>query len=58
MNTKKVHRLWRDEELQVRPRKRKRKRHRGTSTIDEVLASRPNEVWALDFQFDATADAS
>ncbi len=29
---------------------------RGTSTIDEVMASRPDEVWALDFQFDATAD--
>ena len=54
VNTKKVHRLWRDEELQVRPRRRKRRR--GTSTIDEVLASRPDEVWALDFQFDATCD--
>ena len=54
VNTKRVHRLWRDEELQVRPRRRKR--HRGTSTIDEVIASRPDEVWALDFQFDATAD--
>jgi len=54
VNTKKVHRLWRDEELQVRPRRRKR--CRGTSTIDEVIASRPDEVWALDFQFDATAD--
>ena len=42
VNTKRVHLLWRDEELQVRPRKRKR--HRGTSTIDEVLASRLNEV--------------
>ncbi len=54
VNTKRVHRLWRDEELQVRPHRRKRRR--GASTIDEVLASRPNEVWALDFQFDATAD--
>jgi putative transposase len=54
VNTKRVHRVWRDEELQVRPRTRKRRR--GTSTIDEVMASKPNEVWALDFQFDATAD--
>ena len=54
VNTKRVHRLWRDEELQVRPRRRKR--HRGTSTIDEVIASRPDEVWALHFQFDATTD--
>ncbi len=54
VNTKKVHRLWRDEELQVRPRKRKR--CRGMSTIDEVIAFRPNQVWALDFQFDATSD--
>lgn len=54
VNTKKVHRLWRDEELQVRPRRRKRLRGRGT--IDEVLASRPGEVWALDLCFDATSD--
>jgi putative transposase len=53
-NTKKVHRIWRDENLQVRVRKRKRVR--GTSTIRQVRASRPNEVWALDFQFDATTD--
>ena len=49
VNTKKVHRLWRDEELQVRPRKRKR--CRGTSTIDEVIACRPNQVghWTAAF---------
>ncbi len=54
VNTKKIHRLWREEELQVRPHQRKRRR--GHSTIDEVLASAPDQVWALDFQFDATAD--
>lgn len=54
VNTKKIHRLWRDENLQVKARRRKRVR--GDSTIPEVRASRPNEVWALDFQFDSTVD--
>lgn len=54
VNNKRIHRLWRDEELQVRGRKRKR--IRGTSTVAEVKADHPLHVWALDFQFDATTD--
>ena len=54
VNKKKVHRLWREEGLQVRvhsPRKRA-----GVSSIGPVEADAPNVVWALDFQFDSTTD--
>ena len=54
VNKKKVHRLWREEGLQVRvhsPRKRA-----GVSSIPPVEADAPNVVWAIDFQFDSTVD--
>ena len=54
VNKKKVHRLWREEGLQVRvhsPRKRA-----GVSSIPPVEADAPNVVWAIDFQFDSTID--
>jgi putative transposase len=60
-NHKRVQRLWREEGLRV-PQKT-RKRRRGQSTDIEGggegarrRAQRPGEVWALDFQFDATND--
>ena len=51
---KKVHRLWCQEGLQRRvhsPRKRA-----GVSSVPEVIADAPKVVWAIDFQFDSTAD--
>ena len=54
VNKKKVHRLWREEGLQVRvhsPRKRA-----GVSSIPPVDADAPKVVWAIDFQFDSTID--
>ncbi|MFF7939812.1 IS3 family transposase [Nocardia gamkensis] len=54
VNRKRVHRLWREEGLQVRahsPRKRA-----GCSTTPLVDADAPKVVWALDFQFDSTVD--
>jgi putative transposase len=54
VNKKKIHRLWREEGLQVRvrsPRKRA-----GVSSIPPVEADAPNVVWAIDFQFDSTVD--
>ncbi len=54
VNKKKVHRLWREEGLQVRvhsPRKRA-----GVSSIPPVEADAPKVVWAIDFQFDSTID--
>jgi len=57
VNRKKIQRLWREEGLRVPARRRKRQRL-GTSTVPAVRlrAERPNEVWALDFQFDTTTD--
>lgn len=54
INTKKVHRLWREEGLQRRvhsPRKRA-----GVSSVPPVAADAPKVVWAMDFQFDSTID--
>jgi len=56
-NRKKIQRLWREEGLRVPARRRKRQRL-GTSTSPaaRLRAERPNQVWALDFQFDTTTD--
>ncbi|MCZ0732572.1 IS3 family transposase [Mycolicibacterium iranicum] len=54
VNKKKIHRLWREEGLQVRvhsPRKRA-----GVSSVPPILADAPKVVWAIDFQFDSTID--
>jgi putative transposase len=56
VNHKKLHRLWREEGLR-RPLSRKaKKRHPGSSDGVWLRAEFPNYVWALDFQFDETAD--
>jgi putative transposase len=57
LNRKRVQRIWREEGLRVPERKRKRAR-RGTSDVpgDRLGAECPDHVWALDFQFDSTAD--
>ena len=55
-NPKRTRRVWRDEGLK-RPPQRKAKRRRLTDgTAARLRAQRPNDVWALDFQFDETAD--
>ncbi|MBY0442688.1 MAG: IS3 family transposase [Mycobacteriaceae bacterium] len=54
VNKKRIHRLWREEGLQVRvrsPRKRA-----GTSSVPPIKADAPNVLWAIDFQFDSTID--
>lgn len=54
VNRKKVLRLWREEGLKVQPRHRKRRR---PPVGEQVMrATRPDHVWAIDFQFDATSD--
>jgi putative transposase len=55
INKKRTRRLWRDEGLR-RPAPCKRKRTRPPGGGELLWAERPNEVWALDFQFDETAD--
>jgi putative transposase len=53
INHKKVRRLWREEGL---CRKRKSRKQRCQKPQVTVIASFPNDVWALDFQFDQTTD--
>jgi putative transposase len=57
LNRKRTQRLWREEGLRVPQRRRKRQRL-GTSTVpaERLRAQAPDHVWALDFQFDQTAD--
>lgn len=54
VNKKKVHRLWKEEGLQVR--RAPRRKRAGLSSVPVVDADAPNVVWALDFQFDSTVD--
>jgi putative transposase len=57
VNRKRVQRLWREEGIRVPARRRKRQRL-GESTVpaSRLRAERPPHVWAIDFQFDQTAD--
>jgi putative transposase len=57
LNRKRTQRLWREEGLRVPQRRRKRQRL-GDSTVpaDRLRAQAPNHVWAIDYQFDQTAD--
>ena len=57
MNRRRVQRLWREEGLRV-PLKRRKRQRLGDSAqpARRLRAERPNHVWALDFQFDQTAD--
>jgi putative transposase len=56
INHKRVRRRWREEGLRVVARKRKQPL-RGTGHVGGFCPIRPNVLWALDFQFDQTADA-
>jgi putative transposase len=56
VNDKRIQRLWRNEGLKAPYRKRK-KPHRGIGTpVGAMCLIAPNALWALDFQFDTTAD--
>lgn len=54
VNKKKVHRLWKEEGLQVRVYSSRKRA--GQSSCPQIGADAPNVVWALDFQFDSTID--
>jgi len=56
VNKKKVQRLWRDEGLRVQRRCRKRRRGPSVENGRHRRAVMPNEVWAIDFEHDSTAD--
>ena len=55
-NPKRTRRVWRDERLQRPPQRRAKRRRLADGTAARLRAQRPNDVWALDFQFDETAD--
>jgi len=57
LNIKRTRRVWREEGLRV-PRKRRKRLRLGQSTVpaDRLRAECPDHVWAIDFQWDQTAD--
>nr|WP_312028748.1 DDE-type integrase/transposase/recombinase [Gordonia paraffinivorans] len=56
VNNKRIRRLWREEGLRV-PQRRRKKRLTGIGTaVGAMCPIRPNAIWAMDFQFDTTAD--
>jgi len=55
VNHQRIQRLWREEGLRRPVRTGKRRRVNPEAT-ERLRAERPNQVWALDFQFDETTD--
>lgn len=56
VNRKRVQRVWREEGLRVPRRARKRPRVGDGPAGRDIAAEAPDDVWALDFQADQTAD--
>jgi putative transposase len=56
INRKRIQRLWREEGLRVPARARKRRRPADQPDRSALRATRPDEVWAIDYQHDMTAD--
>lgn len=55
INRKRVQRVWREEGLK-RPVNTRKRRRQSPDNPERLSAIRPNQVWALDFQFDETTD--
>jgi putative transposase len=55
VNHKRVRRLWREEGLRV-PHRGRKQPLRGHGHVGQFCPIRPSVLWALDFQFDQTAD--
>lgn len=55
VNRKRTRRLWRECGLK-RPARTRKKRRIGTGRHQRLTASRPDQMWALDFQVDVTVD--
>ena len=56
VNAKRVQRLWRAEGLKVPYRKRKKRLVGVGTAVGRMCPIVPNALWAMDFQFDVTAD--
>jgi putative transposase len=57
VNSKRIQRVRREAELQVR-KKQRRKRRLGPTETQRRVAKRPGEVWSWDFVSDQTANGS
>lgn len=55
LNVKRVHRLWKEEKLQL---KRRKTRKFKTGATVPMKAEHPNHVWCLDFSFDACVNGT
>ena len=55
INRKRTRRIWRQEGLR-RPVRARKRRRQGDGQTARLRATKPNEVWAVDFQFDETSD--
>lgn len=55
LNRKRIQRLWRQEGL-TRAQNCRKRRRLGPTLTERLRAAHPNQVWAIDFQFDETAD--
>lgn len=55
VNHKRIRRLWREEGLR-RPARTGKRRRVTSEQAERLRAERPNQVWAIDFQFDQTSD--
>jgi putative transposase len=55
INRKRVQRVWREEGL-TRPANTRKRRRQSPENPERLVATEPNQVWALDFQFDETSD--
>ena len=55
VNRKRTRRLWREDGLE-RPAQACKPRRLGEQRGDRIEATRPDQVWALDFQYDVTSD--
>ena len=55
VNHKRIRRSWREASLRRPVRSRKRRRVT-PDQAERLRAERPNQVWAIDFQFDETSD--
>ncbi len=55
VNAKRTRALWRDEGLRRPPQRRCKRRRLADGSAGRLRATSPNQVWALDFQYDETA---
>lgn len=58
VNKKRVHRLWKQERLQIQKRPKRRRKRKDKPAALPLVAVCPNHVWSYDFLFDATRNGT